>query len=85
MKMSKLARVLTLSAMLPFVAFAATSAIADDDQKEGGAVKGGVKGAIIGGALPGVSAKTGAAVGATAGAIKANKDDDDDKEEKKYE
>lgn len=83
MKMSKTARILTLTAMLPFAAFAVTSASAEDDQNEGGAVKGGVKGAIIGGVLPGVDAKTGAAVGATAGAIKKN--NNDDKEEKKDE
>jgi hypothetical protein len=82
MIISKTARVLTLSIMLPFAVFAATSASAEDDQKEGGAVKGAVKGATAGAILPGVDAKTGAAVGATAGAIKANKDG---KEEKKDE
>jgi hypothetical protein len=81
MKMSKTARVLTLSVMLPFAAFAATSASAQDDQKEGGVVSGAAKGALIGGVLPGVSAKTGAIVGGTAGAIKKNSDQDN--EEKK--
>jgi phage tail tape-measure protein len=81
MKMSKTARILTLSAMLPFAAFAATSASAGDDDKEGGALKGAAKGAAIGAVVPGVSAKTGAIVGGTAGAIKKNSDQDS--EEKK--
>jgi len=73
--MTKAACVLTLSAMLPFVAFAATSASAGDDQKESSAVKGAAKGAV-GAKVLGGSAKTGAVVGGTASAIKKNKDDD---------
>jgi len=78
MKMSKTARILTLGLMLPFAAFAVTSASAGDDQKEGGALKGATKGAIIGGVVPGVSAKTGAVVGGVAGAVKKNSDDNKD-------
>jgi hypothetical protein len=81
MKMTKTAYILTLSVMLPFAAFAATSASAQDDQKEGGVVSGAAKGAAAGAILPGVSAKTGAIVGGTAGAIKKNSDQDN--EEKK--
>jgi outer membrane lipoprotein SlyB len=81
MKVIKTARVLTLGAMLPFAAFAVTSASAGDDDKEGGALKGAAKGAAIGAVVPGVSAKTGATVGAVSGAIKKN--NKDDKEEKK--
>jgi len=78
MKMSKTARILTLGLVLPFAAFATTSASAGDDQKEGGALKGATKGAIIGGVVPGVSAKTGAVVGGVAGAAKKNSDDNKD-------
>jgi phage tail tape-measure protein len=82
MKMSKTARVLTISAMLPLAAFAVTSASAEDDQKEGGALKGAAKGAAIGAVVPGVSAKTGATVGAVSGAMKkSNADDTDDKKD----
>jgi hypothetical protein len=56
MKMSETARVLTLGVMLAFAAFATTSAIAEDDQKEGGASKGAAKGAAAGAILPGVDA-----------------------------
>ena len=83
--MSKTVRALTFSVMLPFAAFATTSAIAEDDPSAGkGAVKGGLVGGAVG-AVTGAGAATGAAVGAaagaTAGAIKKNKDDD--KKEKK--
>jgi outer membrane lipoprotein SlyB len=82
MKMTKTAHILTLSAMLPFAAFAATSASAGDDEKEGGALKGAAKGAAIGAVVPGVSAKTGATVGAVSGAVKKNNaDDKDDKKD----
>jgi hypothetical protein len=75
MNMSKTARALTLSFILPFAAFAATSASAGDDQKESSALKGAAKGAV-GAKVLGGSAKTGAVVGGTAGAVKKNKDDD---------
>ena len=88
MKLTKTARILTLSAMLPFAALVATSAHAEDDDASAG--KGALKGGVVGGAVgavTGAGAATGAAVGAaagaTAGAIKKNKDDD--KEEKKDE
>jgi hypothetical protein len=76
MHRSKIRHALMLVAMLPFAAFAATSAIADDESKEGGALKGAAKGAAAGALLPGVSAKTGAAVGAVAGGVKKNNSDD---------
>jgi hypothetical protein len=76
MNISKSACVLTLSILLPFAVLTATSASAEDDQKEGGALKGAAKGAAVGAVLPGVDAKTGAAVGAVSGAVKANKDED---------
>lgn len=66
MKMSKIARVLTLSAMLPFVAFSATSASAEDD---GSAAKGAATGAAVG-AVTGGSAAKGAAAGAIIGGAK---------------
>ena len=78
--MSKTVRALTLSVMLPFAAFATTSAIAEDDPSAG---KGAAKGALVGGAVGAITgggaaagAAVGAAAGATAGAIKKNKDED---------
>ena len=62
--MSKTVRALTLSVMLPFAAFATTSAIAEDDPSAG---KGAAKGALVGGAvgaITGGGAAAGAAVGA---------------------
>lgn len=81
MMMRKAFRALVLSAMLPFAAFAATSASAEDDPS---AAKGALKGGVIGGAVGAVTgggaatgAAVGAAAGATAGAIKKNKDEDE--------
>jgi hypothetical protein len=68
MKMSKIARVLTLSVMLPFAAFAATSAGAED---EGSAAKGAATGAAVG-AVTGAGAAKGAAAGAIIGGAKNN-------------
>lgn len=82
MKIGKAARLLALGLVLPFAVISATSANAEEEKKEGGALKGAVKGAAAGAILPGVSAKTGAAVGATTGAIKKNKDTDQKDEEK---
>ncbi len=81
MKSFRFTRIVALSAALPFAAFAATSAIAEDDPSAG---KGAAKGALVGGAVGAVTgggaaagAAVGAAAGATAGAIKKNKDEDD--------
>lgn len=79
MKISKFARILTLGTAIPFALMMATSALAKDEKKEGGVVKGAAKGAAVGAVLPGVSAKTGAAVGAVSGGVKKA----GDKKEKK--
>jgi hypothetical protein len=68
MKLIKTARILTLSAMLPFAAFAATSAIAED---EGSAAKGAATGAAVG-AATGMRAGKGAAAGAIIGRTKSD-------------
>jgi hypothetical protein len=68
MKMSKTARVLTFSVMLPFAAFAATSASAGD---EGSAAKGAATGAAVG-AVTGAGAAKGAATGAIIGGAKGS-------------
>ncbi|MBQ0817880.1 MAG: hypothetical protein QNK17_08270 [Hyphomicrobiaceae bacterium] len=69
MKMIKTARVMTLSVMLPFAAFAATSASAEDESSAG---KGAATGAAVG-AVTGAGAAKGAAAGAIIGGAK--KDD----------
>jgi hypothetical protein len=79
MKISKSARILTVGLAVPFALMAATSAIAKDEKKEGGALKGAAKGAAVGAIVPGVSAGTGAAIGAVSGGVKAGKDKKEDK------
>jgi hypothetical protein len=69
MKFTKTARILTLSVMLPFAAFATTSASAEDD--EGSAAKGAATGAAVG-AVTGVGAGKGAAAGAVLGGTKSD-------------
>jgi hypothetical protein len=66
MNMRKTARVLTLSVMLPFAAFAVTSASAED---QGSAAKGAATGAAVG-AVTGAGAAKGAAAGAIIGGAK---------------
>ncbi len=82
MKTLKFARTMALWLALPFTAVAATSALAEEKNDDGGVVEGAAKGAVIGAVVPGVSAGTGAAVGATVGGVKKlrNKNKEDDKE-----
>lgn len=70
--------VLTLGAVVSLTTLTATTAIADDNEKEHGVVQGAAKGAAAGALLPGVSARTGAAIGAATGGIKAHNDRKDD-------
>ena len=79
MKFGTAARVLALGVILPFAVIAATSAGVEEEEKEGGVVKGAVKGAAVGAILPGVGAKTGAAVGAVSGGVKKAGDKKDEK------
>jgi hypothetical protein len=74
MNVSKKAQILTVSAMLPFAAFAATSASAEDD---GSAAKGAATGAAVG-AVTGAGAAKGAAAGAIIGGAKKNNEEQEE-------
>jgi hypothetical protein len=79
MRICNATRVFALGVALAITGVAVTSASAEEQKKEGGAVKGAAKGAAIGAVVPGVSAKTGAAVGAVSGGIKKSKQKNEDK------
>ena len=78
MKTLNSARALAVCLALPLTAIAATSALAEEKNDDGGVVEGAVKGAVVGAVVPGMDAGTGAAVGATVGGVKKLKNNNEE-------